>query len=162
MISGKDFCRKSPFLDYRILSRVCREMEQKYGLVADKGIEPGNRKKDGKANAKVKAVEAQTGQESLFSYILRHKDSILKELENAGSWKDIHTIFLKKGLLIKPSGNGLAIKDRYGNHSARTSKLDGGLSKTNLEKLFGQYEAPTKEQHKDIILTWPLFLFHLW
>jgi len=150
MICGEKFCRKSPFLDYRLLSRVCREVEKKYGLSVDKGLDPENRKKDGLANAKVKAVEAQTGQESLFSYILRHKDGIMKELETAESWKEVHDIFLKKGLVIKPSGNGLAVKDRYGKHSARASRIDGTLSKANLEKLFGQYEAPTREQHKDI------------
>jgi hypothetical protein len=31
MISGDNFRRQSPFLDYRTLSRVCREMEKKYG-----------------------------------------------------------------------------------------------------------------------------------
>jgi len=150
MISGENFWRQSPFLDYRMLSKVCRKMEKKYGLTRDKGIDPENRKKDGQANAKVKAIEAQTGQESLFSYILRHKDSILKELKNAGSWKEVHSIFFKKGLVIKPSGNGLTIRDRYGKHSARASKIDRTLSKANLEKLFGQYEAHTKEQHRDI------------
>jgi len=150
MIDGQKFGRHSPFLDYRLLSKVCREMEKKYGLSVDRGIEPKNRQKDGRANAKVKAVEAQTGQESLFTYILRHKESILTELEKAASWKDVHDIFLKKGLLIKPSGNGLAIGDRYGKHSARASRIDGTLSKASLEKLFGPYEAPAREQHKDV------------
>jgi hypothetical protein len=53
-------------------------------------------------------------------------------------------------LVIKPSGNGLAIRDRYGKHSAKASKIDRALSKASLEKLFGQYEAPTREQHQDI------------
>jgi hypothetical protein len=96
MISGENFWRQSPFLDYRLLSRACREVEKKYGLATDKGIDPERRKKGGQANAKVKAVEAQTGQESLFSYILRHKDSILREIEKAGTWKEVHDIFLKK------------------------------------------------------------------
>jgi len=150
MISGENFWRKDPHWDFYKLSRVCREMEKKYGLTLDKGIDPESPKKNGQANAKVKAVEAQTGQESLFSYILRHKDSILKELGKAESWKEVHVIFLKRGLVIKPSGNGLAIKDRYGKHSARASKIDRSLSKANLEKLFGQYEAPAREQHKDV------------
>ena len=150
LIDGQKFWRKSPYRDYYKLSRVCREMEKKYGLSTDNGIDPEKPKRDGQANARVKAVEAQTGQESLFSYILRHKDGILRELENAGNWEEVHYIFLKKGLVLKPSGNGLAIQDRYGKHKARASKIDRSLSKANLEKLFGQYEVPTKDQNRGI------------
>ena len=150
MISGDNFWRKDPHWDFYKISRVCREMEKRYGLATDRGIDPENRKKDGVANSKVKAVEAQTGQESVFSYILRHKDSILKELEQVQSWKEVHAIFLKKGLTVKLSGNGLAIADRYGKHKAMASKIDRTLSKSNLEKQFGPYEAPTREQHKEI------------
>jgi len=96
------------------------------------------------------AIEAQTGQESLFIYILRHKDRIWSELEKAETWKDVHDIFLKRGLLIKPSGNGLVIKDRYGKHSARASQIDRSMSKFNLEKIFGSYEAPAKDQLRDV------------
>ena len=150
LIDGEKFWRKSPYRDYYKLSHACREMEKKYHLATDKGIAPEKSKKEGQGNAKVKAVEAQTGQESLFSYILRHKDSILMEIENAGNWKEVHDSFLKKGLLIKPSGNGLSIHDRHGKHKARASKIDRSLSKANLEKLLGQYEAPTRDQHRDI------------
>jgi len=145
-IDGEKFRQHSPYRDFYKVSRVCREMEKKYDLSVDKGTDRDHPKKEGQASAKVKSIEAQTGQETLFTYIMRHKDRILSELEKAGTWKDVHDIFLKRGLLIKPSGNGLAIKDRYGKHSARASQIDRGLSKASLEKIFGQYEAPTKEQ----------------
>jgi len=150
MIDGEKFCRQEPYRDFYKVSRVCREMEKKYGLSVDKGADRDQPKKEGQASAKVKSIEAQTGQESLFTYILRHRDRILSELEKAGTWKDVHDIFLKNGLHLKPSGNGLAIKDRYGKHSAGASQIDRGLSKASLEKLFGPYEAPAKEQLRDV------------
>ena len=149
-IGGEKFRQHAPFRDFYKVSRVCREMEKKYGLSVDRGVDRDTPKKEGQANAKVKSIEAQTGQESLFTYILRHKDRIMSDLEKAGSWKDVHDIFLRKGLLIKPSGNGLTIKDRYGKHSAKASQIDRNLSKSNLEKIFGSYEAPATEQLRSV------------
>jgi hypothetical protein len=150
MVDKEKFRRRTPYYDYYKLSQVCREMEKKYGLSVDRGIEPDSPKKEGQASARVKAIEAQSGQESLFGYIARHKDNILKEIEAAASWSDVHAAFLKRGLLLKPSGNGLTIQDRYGKHRAKPSQIDRGLSKSNLEKRFGGYQPPTAEQLRDI------------
>jgi hypothetical protein len=149
MIDGEKFWRKSPFLDYYTVGRVCREMEKKYGLSVDPGIEPGNPKRTGQASARVKSIEAQSGQESLFSYILRHKDNLMREIEKAVSWPEVHAAFLKRGLLLKPYGNGLTLQDRYGKHRARPSQVDRSLGQGPLEKRFGMFQPPSPERLRD-------------
>ncbi len=149
MVSKEKFQRRTPYYDYYALSRVCRAMEKKYGLSIDRDAEPENPKKEGQTSARVKSIEAQSGQESLFGYIIRHKGSILKELEEAASWPEVHAAFLKRGLLLKLSGNGLTIQDRFGKHRVKPSQVDRNLSKAGLEKRFGVYRLPSPEQLRD-------------
>ena len=86
-------------------------------------MEPGAPQKDDVASSKVKSIEARTGQKRLFSYVLNHKPAIMAELEQAKSWRERHAIFLKCGLLLKASANGLAIKDRIGKHHVKPSAI---------------------------------------
>ena len=143
MIEPRTFKKYLPYYDYRKLHKVCRVIEQKYGLMVDRGMDPGALIKDSRPNAKVQAIEAQTGQESLFNYVLRHKSEIMAGLEAATSWPEVHSSFLKCGLILKASGNGLAIVDRYGKHRAKASDLDRTVSKKHLEVRFGPFELPT-------------------
>ena len=149
-IDKEKFRRQSPYYDFHKLSLACRALEKKYGLSVDRGVDPENHKKEGQASARVKAIEAQTGQESLFSYIIRHKENLLNEMEEAVRWADVHAAFLKRGLLLKPSGNGLTIHDRYGKHKAKPSQVDRSLSKAGLEKRFGPYQSPRAEQLRGV------------
>lgn len=136
----------TPYYDYHKLARACRMIEQKYGLAIDKGAEPDIPKKEGLASAKIKSIESQTGQETLFSYVLRHKSAIMTEIEQAKDWMSVHEVFLKRGLVLKLSGNGLTIKDRYGKHYAKPSRIDRSLSKGALASRLGDFEEATSHQ----------------
>lgn len=144
-IHPQTLTRHAPYYDFTKLSQTCRTVEQKYGLAEDKGLEPGRPKADGRANAKVKTIEAQSGQESLFSYAVSHKIAIIADLEPATNWRAVHEVFLKRGLVLKLSGNGLAIKDRYGQHAVKASDLGRNLSKSQLVKRFGSFQEPAPE-----------------
>jgi hypothetical protein len=137
--------RHTPYRDKYKLCQVCRVIEQKYGLVVDKGMEPDAPKRDGQANAKVKTIESQTGRETLFSYVLRHKPDIEDNLASAKNWPEVHTAFLQYGLSLVPAGNGLKIKDRHGKHHVKPSAIDRTWSKAKLEERFGPFELPSNE-----------------
>ena len=143
MIEPRTFKKYVPYYDHRKLHKVCRVIEQKFGLIVDRGLEPDAPIQDGRPSAKVQAIEAQTGQKSFFSYVLRHKIEIMTGLEAAAGWPEVHAAFLKYGLILKLSGNGLVIMDRYGKHRAKASALDRKVSKKNLESRFGHFEFPT-------------------
>ena len=142
MIEPCTFKKYVPYYDHRKLHQACRVIEQKFDLMVDKGLEPNVPINDGRPNAKVQTIEAQTGQESYFSYVLRHKTEIMAGLESAASWPEAHKVFLKYGLLLKASGNGLAIVDRHGKHRTKASALDLTVSKKYLEARFGPFEPP--------------------
>ena len=134
--------RHEPYRDYWIRDRLCRRLEQMYGLAVDNGRDP---EADKPINDTAMAFEAQTGQESLFSYAQRHKTVILSALGKAQSWSDSHRIFLEYGLIIKPHGNGLMIQTADGRHSIKASGLDRSISKTKLEKRFGAFTPASPE-----------------
>ena len=150
MIHPEKFTRHEPFRDFYKLSEACRKLEQKYGLALDKGAEP-DIKKDSKTNARAQALEAHSGQESLDSYIKRHKYDIISTLEGSKNWAELHQVFLKYGLELKPSANGLTIKDRHGKHHAKASAVDRGLSKGHLEKRFGLFQAADKNLLENVV-----------
>ncbi len=145
MIHPLTYNRHAPYRDQYKLLRVCRAIERKYGLTVDKGVEPNAPKRDKEASAKIQTIESQSGQESLFSYVLRHKPDIMDKLTHATSWPDVHVAFLQNGLSLVPAGNGLKIKDRYGKHHVKPSVIERLWSKANLEARFGPFEAPSNE-----------------
>ena len=140
-VNPRTFKCYSPFYDFPKLSRASRMIEKKYGLAVDNGMEADSIRRDGQTSAKVKALEIQSGQESLFSYILDHKPDIMAQLDKAEGWLDVHRTFLQYGLLLKLSGNGLTIQERYGKHRAKPSSIDRSLSKKEMEARFGQFKT---------------------
>lgn len=130
--------RHAPFRDFVTRDRLCRQLENRYGLTRDNGRDPAQ---NSAKNNKAESYENQTGQESLFSYAQRHKPFIMNELATAQTWADCHLVFHKCGLTIQPHGNGLVIRDLEGQHSIKASDLDRGLSKGKLEKRFGKFKA---------------------
>jgi hypothetical protein len=150
LIHHEKYTRHSPFRDFTALSRTCRAMEEKYGLVVDKGLEENNGQAKPKVLAKVKSIEAQSGRETLFSYLQRHKLEFMTALGAAESWAEIHAPFLKYGLELKLSGNGLAIIDRFGKHAVKASDLDRAWSKSRLETRFGPFEPPTPDMKQTV------------
>ena len=150
MINPQTFNRYEPFRDFPKLHRACRELEQKYGLAIDPGMEEFTPGKDIKKPAKVATIEAQTGQQSFFSFVSGQKEQIIKILESSENWAEFHEGFLKIGLELKLSGNGFTIKDRFAENYARPSHIDRSLSKARMEKKLGSFIGVTASQAADI------------
>jgi hypothetical protein len=142
------FTKHEPFHDFAIRDRLCRKLEQRYGLMPDNGRDP--EQQAAARNDKAKAYEARTGQESLFAYVQCHKPDIMNDLLAAATWADCHRVFAGYGLLIKSHGNGLVIQDMNSKHFIKASDLDRGLSKGKLEKRFGSFEVSSHSADKDI------------
>ena len=150
LIHPEKFTHYSPFRDFATLRQVCRAMEEKYGLVADKGLEEDKGQAKPKVSAKIKTIEAQSGRETLFSYVQRHKPELATALGAAVNWPEAHAAFIKYGLTMKLAGNGLAIKDSFGKHSVKASDMERNWSKARLEKRFGPFEPPTPDMLKTV------------
>ena len=150
MINPQTFTRYEPFRDYPKLHEACRRLEKKYGLVVDKGIDGTIAKTDTKKHVIAETIEAQTGQQAFYNFVIAHKQSIMDFTKTASSWIEIHEEFLKMGMAVKPKGSGLIIQDRFGKHGIKASDIDRSLSKLQMEKTFGPYIEATKEQLTNI------------
>ena len=150
MINPNTFNRHEPYRDYRLRNKLCRELELKYGLKIDLGIDDSKEKSETKTNIKAQTIEAHTGQQSLFNYVAEQRPKIMEALEKATTWEEFHGSILKLGLEAKQRGNGMIFKDRYGKHGAKASDIDRGLSKGNLEKKLGEFIEPPKHMFHTI------------
>ncbi|MDR0763022.1 MAG: relaxase/mobilization nuclease domain-containing protein [Bacteroidales bacterium] len=138
MIHPQKFTIHEPFRDYIKRDKLLRELEKKYGLAIDNGInEEQEPKRD---NTKARTVEAHTGQQSFYSYLQERKETLLESLEKAQSWFDLHTIFGKIGVVIKKHNAGCVFKDIHGKTTVKGSSLDRKFSLPQLEKRFGTFE----------------------
>lgn len=137
MIHPEKHTRHEPFRDYATRNKLCRELEQEFGLAVDNDRE---QRQENALTHKAATIEAQTGQESFESYAKRHKDSILKGLSNAEGWQDIHKHLAAYGLSIKQHGNGLVIKETHGDHAIKASTLDRAMSAKRLQERFGVFQ----------------------
>jgi len=137
MIHPERLSRHEPFRDFHKRDRLCRELEQEYGLVIDNGRE---KSRSGHLSEKAAAIEAQTGQESFESYAKRHKAHILKALEVSQDWQAFHEALRTVSMEARPHGNGLVVKDLHGDHAAKASAIDRSLSMKKLESRFGQFQ----------------------
>jgi len=149
MIHPEKYTCHKEFRDFWIRDRVCRELEQEFGLAVDHGVEPYSPDHQ-PGNEKARLVEAHTGQQSFDSYAREHWDAVLRSLETAASWQALHAALATHGMEIKPHGSGLSVKDRHSNRSAhaiKASALDKGLSLKKLEVRFGSYQLPQSLDH---------------
>ena len=136
MIHPETLTRHSPFGDFKTRDKLCRQLEQEYGLAVDNGREQARKNT---LSAKTATIEAQTGQESFESYAKRHRDKIFESLEQAQSWQALHGGLKALGLCIKPHGNGLVIKNMHGEHAVKASTVDRTLSAKRLQDRFGEF-----------------------
>jgi len=137
MIHPEKLTRHDPFRDYHTRDRICRKLEKRFGLAIDHGRNQGPAQPLGDGAA---TVGAHTGQQSFESYAKDFRESILASLEEAADWQGLHQALALHGLEIKPHGNGLVIKDRYGKHTIKASSLARSLAKGNLEKRLGRFQ----------------------
>lgn len=138
------FKSHSPKWDYRERDKVCRAMEQKYGLKIDLGRD--DKEAVSPLPDKARDMEAHTWEQSFASYVQEHKPQLLKALGSAKTWQDLHQAFGKYDLVLRKRGNGLVIGNRPTNQHTKAqhvkaSSLDRSFSKSALEKRFGPYQA---------------------
>lgn len=139
MIHPDRFTRHEPFRDFHRLAEACRAMEEKHGLAVDNGID---REPRPQIDQRAAAMEAHAGVQSFQSYALERKAELLQALEGAATWADVHNIFGRYGMEIKPQGNGLAVIRIGGKEGIKASALDKSLTKTRLVTRLGEYEKP--------------------
>ncbi len=130
------FTLHEPFNDYHTRSKLCGQLERRYGLEIDRA----KAVREVPANEKAAAMESVAGVESLIGYVQR---SLRGTVAAAGSWQELHEAFAKAGVALNPRGNGLVVES--GGKSAKASSCFRELSKTALEKRFGSFQG--KEQH---------------
>jgi len=128
------------FRDFSVRDKLCRDLEREYGLVVDRGREPG--REHPSLGDRAAQAEAHSGQESFESYAKRHTDEILAAVEAVQGWQELHATLARFGLETKPHGNGLVVKDRHGKHTVKASAVDRSLSLKKLEARFGPYSPP--------------------
>lgn len=143
MIHPESFTKREPFRDFYKLSEACREMERKYGLVVDNGISQGQEAAP-QIEQKAASMEAHSGEQSFQSFVLEHKDDILKKLGTAGNWAEVHAALAEYGMEIKPHGNGLAVVSVTGKGAIKASAIDRSLSKNRLTDRMGEYSGSEK------------------
>lgn len=136
LIHPEHFTKERTFRDFYKLASVCRDMEERFGLVVDPGVEsePGKR-----LNQRASAMEAHSGEQSFQSFVMSYREQIIKGVETAATWKEVHKTLAECGLEIKKRGNGLVLVNLRGKETMKASTLDRSLSKTRLTKRFGPY-----------------------
>lgn len=152
MIHPELFTKREPFRDFYKLAEVCRELEKKYGLVVDNGISQGQEASP-QIEQTAASMEAHSGEQSFQSFALEHKDDILKKLEVAGNWAEVHAALAEYGVEIKPRGNGLVVVNSAGKGAIKASTIDRSLSKNRLTNRLGEYveskKSPTSTKQYD-------------
>ena len=131
--------------DYYKRSKVCRDMEKKYNLKVDNGIEKTKEPNYEKPHEKARDFEAKTWQQSFYSYVKEKKEPLTKALNQAHKWQDLHNAFEEEGLLLKKRGNGLAIVSKDEKVAIKASDLDRSFSKNALERKLGKFEDSKNE-----------------
>ncbi|WP_114090650.1 TraI/MobA(P) family conjugative relaxase [Thalassospira profundimaris] len=134
----------TPYRDFKILDRVSRQLEKKYGLFVDNGMA---QRKDNSAKLSPSArdYESQTWQESFQTHVLGHRDAILKQTTEAKNWPELHDVLAEYDIRIKKRGNGFVLLGPDG-QGMKASALDRSMSKAALEKKLGQFKPPIAEQ----------------
>ena len=137
MVHPEKHTRHEPFRDFWKRDKVCRELEQEYGLVVDNGRSNGKQQSLGE---KAALIESHTGQQSFESYAKGQRDNILYVLATSTDWKTLHEGLALYGMEIKPHGNGLVMADRHDQrHTVKASAVDRELSLKRLVEKLGPY-----------------------
>ncbi len=136
----------TPHRDFKILAKVSREMEQKYGLSIDPGMTDGKEPDPNKLSPAARDYEANTWQESFQRHVLKHREEILEGLGKATSWQEAHKVLAGYDISLKLRGNGMVLMNSDG-QAMKASQLDRSCSKNKLEERFGVFEAQQVKSH---------------
>ncbi|WP_254869541.1 relaxase/mobilization nuclease domain-containing protein [Thalassospira lucentensis] len=135
----------TPHRDFKILAKVSREMEKKYGLSIDPGMTDGKERNPNKLSPAARNYEAYTWQESFQRHVLKHRSEMLEGLGKAKTWQEAHEVLAGYDISIKLRGNGMVLMSLDG-QAMKASQLDRSYSKKKLEERFGMFEARQVKQ----------------
>lgn len=139
----------TPHRDFKILAKVSREMEKKYGLAIDPGMTDGKERDPNMLSPAARDYEAHTWQESFQRHVLKHREEILEGLGKATNWEEAHEVLAGYDISLKLRGNGMVLMSPDG-QAMKASQLDRSCSKKKLEERFGVFEArQDKQRTKD-------------
>lgn len=130
----------TPHRDFKILAKVSREMEKKYGLAIDPGMTDAKERDPNKLSPAARDYEAHTWQESFQRHVLKHREEILAGLGKAKNWQEAHKVLAGYDISLKLRGNGMVLISPDG-QAMKASRLDRTCSKNRLEERFGGFEA---------------------
>ncbi|WP_417585098.1 TraI/MobA(P) family conjugative relaxase [Nitrincola sp.] len=138
----------TPHRDFKILAKVSREMEKKYGLAIDPGMTDGKARDPNKLSPAARDYEAHTWQESFQRHVLKHREEILQSLGKAKNWQETHEVLAGFDINLKLRGNGMVLMSPDG-QAMKASQLDRSCGRNKLEERFGVFEArPDKQPRK--------------
>ncbi len=139
----------TPHRDFKLLAKVSREMEKKYGLSIDPDMTDGKERDPNKLSPAARDYEAHTWQESFQRHVLKHREEILEGLGKVKTWQEAHKVLAGYDISIKLRGNGMVLMSSDG-QAMKASQLDRSCSKRKLEERFGVFEEQqTKPRKKD-------------
>jgi len=124
----------NPYYDYGKVATLCEQIEQEYGLT-----QVNHETKQDKSSRIIRDIEAKAGIESLLGWIRRE---CLDDIKRADTWQALHQLLQSHDLAIKERGNGLVFVSSHG-VAVKASYVDRSLSKPNLVKRLGTFEAAT-------------------
>jgi hypothetical protein len=123
----------NPYYDYKKVATLCEQIEEEYGLT-----QVNHETKLDKSSRIIQDIETKAGIESLLGWIRRE---CLDDIGRANTWQGLHQLLQNHGLEIKERGNGLVFVSSHG-VAVKASYVDRSLSKPNLIKRLGAFEAP--------------------
>jgi hypothetical protein len=125
-----------PYYDKLKLLGVCRDLERTYGLKVGIG--------QSQEAQRASVIEVHRGLESFVSYV-REKlaDGLISLTQNGGCWKEAQDLCGRFDIEIRERGAGLVFSHREQNIFIKVSSVDRKLSKLNLAKGLGSFEAST-------------------
>lgn len=124
----------NPYYDYKKVATLCEQIEQEYGLT-----QVNHETQRDQSSRIIQDIEAKAGIESLLGWIRRE---CLDDIKRADTWQGLHQLLQSHGLAIKERGNGLVFVSSHG-VAVKASYVDRSLSKPNLVKRLGTFEAAT-------------------
>ena len=126
------FTIHNPHYDYKVMGDLCKKLEEEYGLTPDNH----DTQKRG-AQGKEANIAFKAGSESLIGWM---KQECLEQIHATVSWSALHQVLADHGLELKERGSGLVFVSNNG-VGVKASSVDRALSKFNLVKKYGAYEA---------------------
>ncbi|MEW5250876.1 TraI/MobA(P) family conjugative relaxase [Microbulbifer discodermiae] len=123
-----------PYYDQYRLGEACERLEIKHDLQVDNHAH--DKKATRKATPELDEMR-EGGQKPLADWLAERKPDLGK-VEN---WQQLHQAFAALGVELKRRGNGLSILDVKSGIAVKASAVDRQLSKAQLEKRFGVYQA---------------------